>query len=255
MLKALSVFPRLLLALSLISVALAAPSAAVFAQGSTGIAAIASPAEGQAVSGTVTIVGTASHTQFLRYELHFAFEPNPTDTWFLIQDPVFTPVVEGALGQWNTNGIADGVYVLRLRVVALDGSTVDALVHNIRVQNRLPTETPLPTAIPIPTAGEAPAEVTEPVSPAATPTGALVILPPTSTPRSSATPGGAAQVSEAGEPAGAAISAAQFGQAFCSGVYATLVAFVLLAAYAAGRAALRPSGRRVIQDFIDSLGR
>ena len=50
--------------------------------GVPGFAEITNPAAGQRLTGLITIRGTADHPSFAGYELLFAHDPNPTETWF-----------------------------------------------------------------------------------------------------------------------------------------------------------------------------
>ncbi len=104
-----------------------------------GVAVITSPLDGAVLSGLVPITGTATHPQFQRYELAFAYSPNPTNTWFAIQPPVTTQVVNEIMGRWDTAQITDGLYSLRLRVYYSDTAYLEAFVQNVRVQNATPT--------------------------------------------------------------------------------------------------------------------
>src|SRR5262245_43526889 len=71
-----------------------------------GLAVITSPLEGSGAAGIVPISGTATHPQFERYELSFAYSPNPTDTWFPIAPRGTAPVVNEVLGRWDTSQIS-----------------------------------------------------------------------------------------------------------------------------------------------------
>ena len=122
-----------------------------------GYADITNPAAGEAIFGLVTIEGSADHPSFVSYELSFAYKPNPEDTWFSIMQSIQTPVSEGRLGLWDTTGITDGTYQLRLRVWLKNGNALEAFVQDLRVRNTVPTETPtaikqvaLPSPSPIP---------------------------------------------------------------------------------------------------------
>jgi hypothetical protein len=124
-----------------------------------GFAEIVAPMEGQALQGIVTIRGTASHPAFAAYELAFGLDPDPTDTWFPLTEPVDTAVVDGRLAIWDTGPISDGDYRLRLRVVLRSGTPLVAMVEDLRVRNYTPTEVPVGQAqiepTPEPTAVEA----------------------------------------------------------------------------------------------------
>lgn len=125
-----------------------------YAQEQPGVA-ITSPATGDVVKGPVVIRGTASTAGFQRYELAFAYDPDPTGTWFSIQGPATTPVDGGVLSQWETGGLTDGSYALRLRVYTGERTFVEAVVRGVRVENQAaatPSPAPSPTAPPAPTA-------------------------------------------------------------------------------------------------------
>ena len=112
-----------------------------------GFAEITEPGQGQAVTGIITIFGTASHPAFQSFDLAFSFDPDPTDTWFPMGEALDTPVVDGRLAIWDTTQITDGVYRIRLRV-NVDGSPpFETVVSDIRVRNYTPTETPPPEAV------------------------------------------------------------------------------------------------------------
>src|SRR3989304_3628957 len=78
--------PRLQRVILVIVLLCALPPAGVSAQ-DQGVAVITSPLDGAIVSGVVPISGAATHPQFQRYELAFGYSPDPTDTWFSLQDP------------------------------------------------------------------------------------------------------------------------------------------------------------------------
>jgi hypothetical protein len=236
---------RLILAVSLLALAALAPSASQAASPlpqDQGLAVITSPLEGAGAAGLLPISGTATHPQFERYELSFAYSPNPTDTWFPIAPRGTAPVVNELLGRWDTSQISDGLYTLRLRVFYADGAFLEAFVGNLRVQNATPTPPFGPgteVAGPSPTPA-VPATATQPV----------IVLPPTSTPRattvavvvngSTGNPSAPAD-NEAGGPR---FTGGLIGVAFAAGVRLTLISFLLLAAYASLKAALRARPRR-----------
>lgn len=152
-------------------------------------AVITAPQSGQAVRGSVQITGSALHPVFQRYELYYTVEPG--ENWVFIGDASTTPVSNGVLGTWQTGGLPDGNYSLRLRVVRQDGNYDEGFARNVVVANTTPP-TPVPTdtpafdveaTLPPPIEG-----VVTPTSPA-TPTAAAVEQPdiPTPTPRPSPT--------------------------------------------------------------------
>ncbi len=134
------------------------------------------PSGGSAVFGITTIEGSASHPAFVSYDLSFAYPDDPTDTWFMIGDSIFSPVEDGILGIWDTSGITDGEYRLRLRVHLDNEIIVEYLVETIRIRNSRaietstpstqtevqsptppePTRTPRPTPVPPPPQGPNP---------------------------------------------------------------------------------------------------
>ena len=135
-----------------------------------GYADIREPLGGEAIDGVVTIEGSASHPSFVSYDLSFSYSDNPTGTWFQIGDVVHTPVSDGRLGLWDTTGITDGFYTLRLRVHLSNNITLESFVEGLRIRNStaietatpqpdrvtatptitLPTRTPRPTPLPLP---------------------------------------------------------------------------------------------------------
>lgn len=109
-----------------------------------GYADIARPNAGEALVGVVTIEGSASHPSFLSYDLYFAYDAQGENTWFPILDNVQNPVVDGRLGIWDTTGITDGNFKLRLRVHLKNGSELEAVVSGLRLRNASPIETVTP---------------------------------------------------------------------------------------------------------------
>src|SRR5437868_8320809 len=202
-----------------------------------GVAVITSPLDGAVLNGLVPITGTATHPQFQHYELAFAYSPNPTGTWFPLQAPVTTQVVNEIIGRWDTTQISDGLYSLRLRVYYSDTAYLEAFVQNVRVENATPTPqvsaaetaTP-PVAITLPPLATATATATAPG----------IELPATGTPLA----GGGDTSALPPDTGITPINADVIGHAFLAGVRLTVVCFLLLAAYASVRAALRLRPRR-----------
>jgi hypothetical protein len=209
-----------------------------------GAAVIAAPLEGAIVSGLVPLSGTATHPEFQRYELAFGYDPNPTDTWFSIQDPATSQVINDVLGRWSTSDITDGVYVLRLRVYWSERDFLEAFVHNTRVQNATPTPEPEATSTPTPPNLDTATPLAGSATPsAATATQPLIILPPTSTPRPVI---GAGNSTKNGEPASNSflLNTALIRSSFLNGVKFSLIGFVLLGVYVGVRTAMRSRRRR-----------
>jgi len=134
---------RSIICTSIILVAIIMPSSAV-AQ-APGYADVTRPQPGEAIFGLITIEGSAAHPSFVYYEISFAYQPNPSDTWFPIMQPIQTPITDGRLGIWDTTGITDGNYQLRLIVWLENGKSLEAIVSDLRIRNTTPTETPAAT--------------------------------------------------------------------------------------------------------------
>mgnify|MGYP001615802363 CR=1 FL=1 len=197
------------------------------------IAIITSPAQNEAVAGVVNITGTATHPQFVRYEIAFAYDPNPTDTWFELQPPSETQVADGLLASWDTAGISDGTYMIRLRVYSSDSATPqETIVRGIKIQNTAP-----PTAAPTAT-GEAATPAPTLVLPTATPAPTLASSPfPIPSPVS---------------PSSSSLDLSPYTSAFCNGIYLTFGVFLFLGLYAVLRDRIRRPIlrwlRRIISD-------
>jgi len=134
---------RSIICTSIILVAIIMPSSAI-AQ-APGYADITRPQPGEAIFGLITIEGSAAHPSFVYYELSFAYQPNPSDTWFPIMQPIQTSITDGRLGIWDTTGITDGNYQLRLIVWLENGKSLEAVASDLRIRNTTPTETPAAT--------------------------------------------------------------------------------------------------------------
>ena len=167
------------------------------------------PVDGQAVSGDVTIQGTAVIDTFQKYELHFKQEPSGDDA-FIYFDGATQPVVNGQLGIWRASGLPAGTYSLRLRVVKADGNYAEYFARNVTLNLGAvatptpdqPTPTPIPvvlaTATPAPQPTAAPVVVEQPAG----------VVDPTPTPEPVAV-----QVDGAGSSGAAATDAGNAGSA------------------------------------------
>ncbi|NDJ86126.1 MAG: hypothetical protein GYB66_09600, partial [Chloroflexi bacterium] len=104
---------------------------------------IVSPVAGAQLSGTVTIWGSASHPDFIQYTLEYGPDPNPSGLWYPITPQAVTvPVLNNALGAWNTTQVQDGTYQLRLHVYLTGGREItNVVVTGLRVQNGQPQPT------------------------------------------------------------------------------------------------------------------
>ncbi|MBC8249885.1 MAG: hypothetical protein H8E90_09425 [Anaerolineales bacterium] len=206
---ALCLLAALLMGLSLVRLEAAPPQ-----QG----AVITSPSDRDVVRGRVVIKGTATNSNFWKYEIHYAPEPNPTDQWRLVGDVQYVQVTDGRLETWDTSLVSDGTYSLRLRVVRGDGNYDEYYVRQISVVNAQPTETP--TATPTPAATRTPLPPTPTV---------IIEQPPTGTPRPTSTPGPAGVTPEPQTETGLNITAQGLGKAFLYGAGATIGLFLLMA--------------------------
>jgi hypothetical protein len=150
------------------------PSPTIPAPGETGLPesltpvlpGISDPLENAILNGVVTISGSAPGA----WELAFAYQDDPTGTWFPLA-AASEALTGDFIPAWDTTVITDGFYLLRLRVLAAD-SAQDYLV-NIRIRNYSATETPTPAATPTVT----PTPSVTPL-PSATPTVTYTPAPP-----------------------------------------------------------------------------
>ena len=97
-------------------------------------AVISSPGVNQVVSGIVPVTGSATHDQFDYYKLEFAPGAN-AEGGFVYFDGTATPVVGGLLGQFNSPGVPNGVYTIRLVVVDVTGNYPPPCSVTVTVQN------------------------------------------------------------------------------------------------------------------------
>lgn len=136
---------------------------------------IDSPKGGDVLQGVVTISGSTDVAGFHLAEIAFAYQTDPTHTWFLIQ-PVTNPVNQGTLATWDTTTITDGDYRIRVRVILQDGTTQESEVAGLRVRNYTAIETTTPPAggslvnTPAPTATSLPDFQVNPRTPSPLPT-------------------------------------------------------------------------------------
>jgi len=82
---------------------------------------ISAPIMNQVIAGQVTIRGTAQIDRFQFYKLEYGLGENP-EQWNSIGDIHHSPVLNGALGVWDTAGFPNGVFKLRLTVVDISGN-------------------------------------------------------------------------------------------------------------------------------------
>jgi hypothetical protein len=151
--------------------------AILFLSSTPGGAAILSPTQGQALQGSVPIVGNTSLEGFKSAELTFSYANDPTNTWFFIAYTEETTNA-GKIADWDTTTLTDGNYTLRLTITKQDDSQAVVVVTGLRIRNYSPIETATPTP-PRPSATSAPGDTPAPTAtllPSPTP------IPLTSTP-------------------------------------------------------------------------
>ncbi len=133
------------------------------------------PQPGQALQGSLSILGAIAAPGFVRFELQFGYHNDPTGAWFLIAEGETLPENE-ILAEWDTGSLTDGIYDLRLVVYREDGQQVYR-VPAVRVRNYTAVETSTPTPV-TPTATTRPGDTPVPtITPTATAT-----PPPSATP-------------------------------------------------------------------------
>lgn len=184
-----------------------------------GQAQIISPKAGSGLSGEVVIIGSAAHPTFVRYELAFAYDPDPTDTWFTFWQGA-APVAEGELGRWDTSGISDGAYALRLRVYFSERNFIETIVRGLRLDNAPSVATPTATPTTLPEAAASPTP-----TPTITPTAILLL---TAAPMLSAGAGGSGESNELLSALGDPL---QIEAAFWTGARLSLTIFGILGLY------------------------
>lgn len=98
-------------------------------------AEITAPSAGTLLSGSVTVKGTASGPGFEHYVVEYGAGAAPS-SWHPVGATQYTSVQNGVLGTWDTSGLPDGTYTLRLTVTGTGGagaaqSTVQLVTTNI----------------------------------------------------------------------------------------------------------------------------
>ncbi len=88
------------------------------------------------LSGKVSLRGTATGEGFASYRLEAGQGVNPRE-WLQIGETASHPVEEGVLGVWDTYGLKDGLYAVRLMVVRADQQVQSAVIQ-ITVDNTEP---------------------------------------------------------------------------------------------------------------------
>jgi ligand-binding sensor domain-containing protein len=93
------------------------------------------PGPDAAVRDSVVIRGTAADARFGYYRLEYRIRG--AATWTTLVDTTRVEVTDGMLGGWNTCGLADGKYEIRLSVADTLGLTGTAIVP-LSVDNQFP---------------------------------------------------------------------------------------------------------------------
>ena len=93
---------------------------------------ITSPAEGETVSGIITVTGTVDFPDFVKYELFLK-----TGEQLLWGATVYAPVINGNLAFLDTKSFADGTYQLVTRQVQSDSNYSDFFGPTITIENGL----------------------------------------------------------------------------------------------------------------------
>jgi membrane peptidoglycan carboxypeptidase len=159
------------------------------------VVVITSPAQDGTVQGVVPVVGTVQLPDFDRYEVQYGQGADPHD-WQWLSGPHLTQVRDGTLTEWDTQGLAAGVYTLRVRAFDKNGHQTDGFVHAF-VQG--PTETPTSAAtatftatmMPSPTSTASPSPTLAPtftLEPSPTASNTPAVQTPTSTSTPDLTP-------------------------------------------------------------------
>jgi hypothetical protein len=93
---------------------------------------IASPGNGQVLSGIVTLSGTANHDQFQYYKVEYA--PAGTEGFNYLNGGN-SPVINGALLTFDTAALGNGGWTLRLIVVDQTGNFPPPCQVTVQIQN------------------------------------------------------------------------------------------------------------------------
>lgn len=71
------------------------------------------------------IVGTILDPSFVAYDVYVAPGDSAATTWTRLGTTQTTPVLDGPLAVWNTTGLPDGVYTVRVAVTLREGRTLE----------------------------------------------------------------------------------------------------------------------------------
>jgi hypothetical protein len=135
---------------------------------------IVSPREGQALQGIEIIEGKIRGDGLKGGKISFRYAGEGAETWFFITDvePTGEESSQATFKvEWDTNGITDGNYHLRILGEYQGGSRIFEVVRNLRIRNQSPVE----TSTPAPEMTRDPAIIAPTTTPGST-------QPPTATP-------------------------------------------------------------------------
>lgn len=139
------------------------------------------------LEGVAQISGSVEIPDFAYYVVERGAGSDPT-WWERVTPEIRAPVAEGVLCRWDTRGLENGIYTLRLVVVDGHGHRYEAR-QMVTLENATPTPSPTLTATYTPTlqpTDTATPRPTEPPVPTDTPTPTLTPVP-SSTPSSKTT--------------------------------------------------------------------
>lgn len=128
---------RLGLMLTAVVLALIITTAGVLAQRE--VVDVTSPAEGESVTGLITITGTVDFTDFQKYELFLKNEGQ-----MLWAATAYAPVIDGNLARLDTKTFPDGAYQLIIRQVRTDSNYTEFPGPTFYIENSLGAPVPYP---------------------------------------------------------------------------------------------------------------
>lgn len=100
--------------------------------------AITDPTANAYIGGSKAIIGTATDTNFQRYDLEYGAGASPTIWYAIGTNPHTVAVSNGTLDTWDTTTVSDGQYTIRVTTTDLAGNTSSASV-TVTVDNTPPT--------------------------------------------------------------------------------------------------------------------
>jgi hypothetical protein len=144
---------------------------------------INTPVEGEVLDGVIAVRGSADAAAFATYELHYGIshDPGAFSAPFAGNN---IPIIDTELGQWDTTGLENGPYTLRLVVRDTFGNAHENRVR-VYIEHGAPTDVPTLTPTWTPEVTETPTlapptDTPAPIPPTDTPV--VVVEPPTNTP-------------------------------------------------------------------------